>query len=148
MVTVGALLALICVNISNGQAPSRTPQIHWVQSPQQATALAQQFNTPILAYVTSKHCGYCRKMERETWSNPQIIAMVDGGFIPLELNAERDAELISSLRISAFPTTLLFTPDAQYLAGAPGYQSPTQLAALLKRVQHPEIAAQHVQASQ
>ena len=36
---------------------------------------------------------YCRKMEREVWSNPQIVSLVETGFIPLALNSERDATI-------------------------------------------------------
>jgi thioredoxin-related protein len=143
------LIIYLGVNDAKGQAPlSPPPQIYWLQSPQQAAQLAGQFHMPILVYVTSEHCGYCRKMERETWSNPQIITMVEGGFIPLELTAERDHEMIAAMGIRAFPTTLLFTPDAKFVGGTPGYLSPIQAAGLMKRAQHPEVAAQHVEENQ
>jgi protein disulfide-isomerase len=144
---VAVFVLVAIVGDAIGQGPAQTPQIYWLQSAQQASQLASQFNTPILVYVTSEHCGYCRKMERETWSNPQIIAMVEGGFIPLELTAERDAEMIEAMGIRAFPTTLLFTPDAQFVRGAPGYLSPIQAAGLMKSIRHPEATAQSAQAS-
>ncbi|MGE3239499.1 MAG: thioredoxin family protein [Pirellulales bacterium] len=148
--------AIICLFVSlistidaTAQSPpAQPPQIYWLQSPQQASQLASQFHTPILVYVTSEHCGYCRKMERETWSNPQIISMVEEGFIPLELTAERDREMIAAMGIRAFPTTLLFTSDAQFVGGAPGYLTPLQAAGLMKRMSRPEITANHVEVSQ
>jgi protein disulfide-isomerase len=141
------LVYLVTVSGAIGQNAVQNPQIYWVQSTQQASQLASQFNTPILVYVTSEHCGYCRKMERETWSNPQIISLVEQGFIPLELTAERDGEMIKSMGIRAFPTTLLFTPDARFVRGAPGYLSPIQMAGLIKTMQRPEATTQNTQAS-
>jgi uncharacterized protein YyaL (SSP411 family) len=123
----------------NAQSP---PQIDWVQTEQKAISLARRFNLPILVYVKSSDCGYCRKMEREVWSNPQIIAMVDAGFIPLELNAERDAETVAAMGIRAFPTTLIFTPNVQFVNGAPGYMPPNQVAGLLRSGQPLQTASQ------
>lgn len=146
---VAVLVHVAIVSGAIGQGPAQTPpQIYWLQSAQQASQMASEFKTPILVYVTSEHCGYCRKMERETWSNPQIIAMVEGGFIPLELTAERDREVIAAMGIRAFPTTLLFNSDAQFVGGAPGYLSPIQAAGLMKSMRHPEATAQSAQANQ
>ncbi len=141
--SVFAMVAFAGVSWSNAQSPSE-PQIYWVQSPQMATALARKFNLPILVYVTSDSCYHCRKMEQEAWSNPQIVSMVEAGFIPLTLNAKRDAETVAALRIRAFPTTLLFTANAQFITGATGYLPPNELAALLRTGQRPQTPSRQV----
>jgi thioredoxin-related protein len=146
-VAVFAMVAFAGVCSSNAQSPPE-PQIDWVQSPQMATSLARQFRLPILAYVTSDSCYHCRKMEHDVWSNPQIISMVETGFIPLELNAERDAEIVAALRIRAFPTTLLFTQDAKFVTSATGYLPPNKLAGLLRTAQQSQSAPQQVTQNQ
>lgn len=120
------------------------PQIYWVHSPKMAASLAKQFQLPILVYVTSDTCGHCRKMEREVWSNPQIISMVEAGFIPLELNAERDAELVAAMGIRGLPTTLLFNQEAKFVTGAAGYLPANRLAGLLRSAQRREVPTSQV----
>lgn len=116
---------------AGAQSPPES-QIYWVQSPQRAMAMARESKAPILAFVSSENCGYCRKMEREVWTNRDIISQVQSGFVPLNLEAERDAKLIASLGIRAFPTTLIFTSDGKVIGGAPGFLPPNHLAGLLR----------------
>lgn len=146
--SVGAVVLILPVLAGTSCAQAQVPpqsQIYWVHSPQKAESLAKQFHLPILMYVTSESCGYCRKMEREVWNNSDIIAMVEAGFIPLELTAERDAETVAALRIRAFPTTLLFTSDTKYVTGASGYLPPNQMAGLLRSGQKSQPASQVTQ---
>jgi thioredoxin-like negative regulator of GroEL len=83
-------------------------------------------------------------MEREVWSNADIISMVETGFIPVKLNAERDAGFVAAQQIRAFPTTLLFTQDARLITSATGYMPPNQLAGLLRSAQRPQSASERV----
>lgn len=130
-VTVGAAAIFSGLSSLKAQYPPES-QIYWTQSANQAASLARQSEMPILMYVTSDNCGYCRKMEQEVWSNPQIISMVEEGFVPLKLHAERDAQLVAGLKIRGFPTTFVFTRDARPVQRATGYQRPTQMAAMLR----------------
>ena len=128
---------------TQAMVPDR-PQINWVDSPQMATSLAQQFHLPILIFATSDGCTYCRKMEREVWSNADIISMVETGFIPLKLNAERDAGFVAAQQIRAFPTTLVFTQDARLITGATGCLPTNQLAGLLRSAQRLQSTSEQV----
>lgn len=120
------------------------PQINWVDSPQLATSLAQQFHLPILIFVTTDGCKYCRKMEREVWVNADIVSIVETGFIPLKLNAEHNTGFVAAQQIRAYPTILLFTPDAKLINSATGYLPPNQMASLLRGVQLPQSASEGI----
>jgi thioredoxin-related protein len=146
-VSLSVFAMVAFAGVSSAHSPPE-PQIHWVQSPQMATSLARQFRLPILVFVTSDSCYYCRKMEQEVWSNPQIISMVEAGFIPLELNAKRDAELVAALGIRSFPTILLFTQEAKFVTGAPGYLPLNKLAGLLRSVHRQQPESQQVAQNQ
>ena len=87
-------------------------------------------------------------MEREVWSNADIISMVETGFIPLKLNAERNTGFVAAQQIQAFPTTLVFTQDARLITSATGYLPPNQLAGLLRSVQRPQSASERVTQNQ
>lgn len=124
------------------------PQINWVDSPQMATSLAQQFHLPILIFVTSDGCKYCRKMEREVWSNADIISTVETGFVPLKLNAQHNTGFVAAQQIHAFPTTLVLTQDGRLVTSATGCLPPNQLASLLRSVQQPQSASERVTQNQ
>lgn len=74
--------------------------------------------------------------------------MVESGFIPLQLNAERDAEIVAALEIRGFPTTLLFAEDGKFIAGGPGYQPPSQVAGLLRSAKRSQSESEEAKVSQ
>ncbi len=140
MIMVLTIASLVASSPVGAQVTAN--RIHWAHSPERAMSLARDSHLPILAFVTSENCTYCRKMERETWSNPQIIAQTQAGFIPLKLHASQHRKLVAELGVRAFPSTILFTPEGNVINGAKGFLRPNQLAGLLHTA-HPTKVALH-----
>jgi thioredoxin-related protein len=139
------VLTTICLSVPSwveAQYPQRSAEINWAQSPKVATSLARRSRLPIVAFITSDHCGYCRKMERNSWSNPTIIRQVESGFVPLKLHAARDRRIVASLGIRSFPTTILFTPEGKIINKVSGYMPPNRLAGLLRTAYPTQVAIQ------
>lgn len=127
---------------SEGPRRPATAQIAWNGTPQQAVQIAQKAQRPILAYVTTDRCGYCRKMERATWRDPQVIEQVQKSFVPLRLDAAKHRELVARLKVRSFPTTIVFTPGGEIIGGAAGYLDPAKMAKLMKSSLPSKVAAQ------
>lgn len=125
-----------------GKAKPPVASIRWIEDPSEALAAAAQSGKPIMAYVTSTNCGYCRKMEKETWSEPAIGRLVGQNFIPLKLLADDHPEAVAALKVRAFPTTVLITPQGKAFAGKPGFMEPLEVVQLLRPAMQPrEVAA-------
>lgn len=137
-------MVLFAAGIVADAQPAAKPSVAWGASVPEALKAAQAHRAPILCYVTAKHCGYCRKMERDTWSDAGVAAQIRRGFVPLKLHAARDAALVSALGVKAFPTTILFRPDGQAITSASGYLTPEQMAGLLAWAARPTTPSQHV----
>ncbi len=142
------LLTLLAGSLAEAQFPffdrgeAERPSIDWVDEPGEALEAARLSGKPILAYITSDHCGYCKKMEKETWNEPAIGRLVERGFVPLKLHASQHPEEVAALKVRAFPTTVLITPQGKAFAGKPGFMEPLELTRLLKPALQPrEVAA-------
>ncbi len=133
-----AVLLLILAHAvpAAGQAPP-AGAVRWIDDPAKAVAVARRIGQPIVAYFTYTNCGYCRKMERDSWSGPAIARAIAAGFVPLRFDAQRNPAEVTALRVRAYPTTVLLTPDGAGFAGAEGYLPPVKLAALLRSTQRP-----------
>lgn len=137
------VLTVTCLAYSSSaraQGIAGPRRISWATSPEMAMSLARDSRLPILAFVTSENCSYCRKMEREVWSNPRIIAQVESGFVPVKLHASQHRQLVASLGVKAFPTTIMFTPEGKIINGAKGFLPPGRLAGLLRTAQPTTVA--------
>ncbi|QDT70710.1 hypothetical protein MalM25_36650 [Planctomycetes bacterium MalM25] len=135
-----ASLLLVC-SFCEAQIPSwlgskeTDGSIDWIESTSDALAEARRTGKPIVAYVTSDHCGYCRKMERETWSQPAVGRLVTERFVPMRLHADKHPEEVAALRVRAYPTTVLISPEGRAFAGRAGFLEPLELTGLL----HPAL---------
>jgi thiol:disulfide interchange protein len=114
--------------------PNSNSKIRWTESIQ--TAMKQQKDTgrPLLIYVTADYCGYCRKMERETWSDPKVARRIQDGFVALKVDAEKHEELVTRLEVKGLPATLLFDSEGQLIQTLSGYSRPSAIIELLDSV--------------
>ncbi len=103
----------------------------WHSTPQDAQKSAIQKDRPIVVFFKSTWCGYCKRMQQETWQNEAIQRKVDRHFIPLLVDADSHPELVERLQVQLFPTTMVFGPDGKLRQKVSGYQSTARIAALL-----------------
>lgn len=135
---LASLVAASIVSVSQAQAPDATQSlIPWSAVTADAFVASHRTGKPILVYVTAEKCAFCRKMERETWSDPAIAKMVEAGFVPLKLHADTHPNEIATLKIRAFPATVLVTPQGKPFAGRVGFVDSAKLVEMLQ----PAVAA-------
>ncbi len=126
--------ACLAITIVTAISNNLTAQeIQWIDDPQQAVDAAHQSGRMIVVSVGAGWCHYCKKMDRESWRDRSVATSVARYYVPLRLKDEQHSELIRSLQVHAFPTTLVFTPDRRLVARAEGYIDAPTLASLLDR---------------
>ena len=108
------------------------PEINWHSSYTKALEEAQTSERPLLVKVSATWCGYCTKMNRETLSDDAVAQEINEHFVALELDADRDRELISKFRVSSFPTTIVVAPDRRILRRISGYQGKAEFTSNLR----------------
>ncbi len=125
---LGAVLAGVV------EAISADPQaIRWVESSGEAFRQARDTGRPVLVYIASPGCGYCRKMERETWSDPAVAAQVERGFIPLKVDGLRHPEWLDRYRLEGLPALLVLSPTGETVLRVQGYQSSRRMLGHLEQ---------------
>lgn len=108
---------------------SRSPrqQIHWYKDLKLAAADSERLQKPMLLKFTASWCRYCTKMGRIAFSNEMVVRSVNRYFIPITVDADAHPELVKSLRVKKFPSTIVLSPDLKVLKTMVGYQTPAQL---------------------
>ena len=129
--TYGIVVALL---LSSQSSPVLAEDISWNSDLRTAWQSSQATNRPLMVFVTSSHCSYCRKMQSETLSNAAVKRSVQDSYIPVMLDADRSADLADQLKVSGVPTTILVLPDGQIADRVNGYVSPAKLQARLEAV--------------
>lgn len=90
-------------------ARAETPAIAWLESPREALVKSRELNRPLLVYFKGSHCGYCRRMERETWTNSRIARLVSQGYVPLALDGETHVDWMDRFAVKGFPSVVVLS---------------------------------------
>ena len=103
------------------------PTITWNDSTSRAVLAARESGRPLLVYVSSPNCGYCRQMERETWSDSAVATLVTGTFVPLKIDGERESRWIDRFAIQGFPAVIVLSSSGATVLRIEGYQTPSRI---------------------
>ena len=119
-------------------APLQRNGIEWSDNIDQAIVQSQQLNKPMLLKVSTDWCGYCKKMQRETFSDAGIMNQISANFIPVYVDGDKHKALIQQLGVRTFPTTLVVAPNRQVLANITGFRNAQQLSNDLAKISAPQ----------
>lgn len=87
MRTIAALALLVWGSISQAQS------INW-KSFQEANELSKKNpEKPILLYIYADWCGFCKKMNTETFVDSETVDYINSTYIPVKFNGESDEKI-------------------------------------------------------
>ena len=93
----------------------------------------------ILVDVYTDWCGWCKKMDKTTYSNGKVIDKIEDHFVPIKFNPEEKKtykidgrevngkqllSIISNGKHSGYPSTYFLFPDKRKIQGVSGYKGP------------------------
>ena len=148
MVLGASLLGAVLVLSGAGRRPAGS--MTWMTVGQAADKL-QQEKRPVLIDLYTTWCGWCRQMDRKTYSNKQVEEYLEEKFYCVKVDAETRAAITWDGRTYAynpqyrsnefalflthgrleFPTTIIIVPGEAPQA-IPGYLEPKDLELLVK----------------
>lgn len=148
IIGAGALLtAFFVLNRGESQSTERgeKSELSWV-SFDEGALLAKQQNKKLLVDVYTDWCSWCKKMDSDVYSNPEVIKLMQAKFIPVKLNAESsrnltfdgraltEAQFAGAVGVTGYPTTLFLHSDAKPITSLPGYLPADRFADVLRYI--------------
>jgi thioredoxin-related protein len=127
-----------------------SPKIKWVDF---NTGLAQAQQTGKLAVIDcyTDWCGWCKVMDKKTFSDPKIIERINEKYIAVKFNPEKPGKYfagskdslsgrqllmaLSNNKPSGYPTFFFFVPQDAKLFQLPGYQDANQFGATMNNIE-------------
>lgn len=110
------------------------PRIRWLTDLNIARELSVELNRPMLIVFDADWCSYCRKMERTTLSETELIHRINREFVPVHLNLDDHGRTAEILEVKRIPCTVALSPRADLLGRLTGYVGRDQYGTSLTRV--------------
>src|SRR5262249_39144023 len=88
---------------------------------------------PLVLDFGTAFCYWCKRLDETTFRDATVVGVMNERFIPLKIDAEKEAGLAQFLRIQSYPTVVLASPDGKILGTHEGYMEPGRFHELLRR---------------
>ncbi len=114
-----------------GPAPADAPAIRW-RGYEEGVAEAGRTGRLLLLNFTADWCKFCKKMKAETYTDPQVVAAVNAGFVPVMVDTDKDQRRAQEFFVRGLPTIWFVEKDGtSRITALPGYvDAPTFLQIL------------------
>lgn len=91
---------------------------------QQLKEKAQSENKFLFIDCYTEWCGWCKVMDKNTFSNPEVISYMNEKFIAAKIDMEKGqgVDLAMKYRVTGFPSYLIFSPAGKLVYKTFGYQ--------------------------
>jgi thioredoxin 1 len=116
---VGVLLAAavaVCPGIEAAEIP-------WSTDIEQSLQQAAAGNQLVLMEFTADWCVFCKKMEKNTFTNANVAQRISRNFVAVRVDADQNKDLVKDLGIKGLPAILVVSPDLKVVERISGFQT-------------------------
>src|SRR5690606_64723 len=103
----------------------------------EASELAAKEPKMILVKVYTDWCGWCKKMDKETFTDSDVIDYINEGFYAVKMNAENSSKkfkfrgkeyseesMARTMRVTSYPNFVIMDAAMENITQLPGYREP------------------------
>ncbi|MBN1621265.1 MAG: thioredoxin family protein [Endomicrobiales bacterium] len=127
-----AILSLSCTNNTNkkivqkeatlSSKPMNTEgSIKWVYDLSEGLEAAKNSNKPLMVDFTAGWCSWCKKLDREVFSNPDVSEIAKN-FVNVKVDTDKFPDDARKYRVRGLPTILFLNSEGNVIQQIVGYR--------------------------
>lgn len=135
------ILAIVIANKSGARAGEHS--VVWT-TVSDALEKAPKQQKMIVLDVYTDWCGWCKRMDKDSYEEAQVAAYINQRYIAAKMNPEKQgtitfdgkeytqAQFAQALGITGYPATVFFNEKGEVLTMVSGYLGPAEFLKILK----------------
>ena len=113
--------------------PNSAGRIRWTDWNPAAFERARAEGKPVMLFLGAFWCGICQRMDETTFSDTEIIALLNAYFVPVRVEDAQRPDIDVRYNRNGWPTIVFLSAEGDYLASV-NYLSPKDFSDVLVRV--------------
>ena len=160
------ILLMLTLILAPSALEAQENNVKWI-SIEEAEKLNKEEPRKIMVDVYTDWCGWCKKMDKETFTNPVIAEFINQNYYAVKLDAEGKKEIVfngTTYKFVAqgargyhelaagllngkmsYPSIAYLNEDLQLLGAVPGYQTPDRIEPLLNYIVENKFTSQSLE---
>lgn len=128
------VLTLSFVFLQTISSTLQADDISWQTDLKQAALQARSQDKAMLIQIGATWCGFCHKMDKETYRDQRVIKQVNSCFIPVRVDADQNPEFVEAIGVAGLPTTVIISPELKIVKKLSGYVAAREMQGHLKKI--------------
>jgi thioredoxin-related protein len=114
-----------------GQAANGSLKWHSIR---EYAKLRDGVDRKIYLHFWAEWCGFCRQMEKETFADPAVAAVLRKNFFLIKVNTDKDQRVANAFGVKGLPSNLFLSEDGTEIARREGYIPPKLFMRVLEAI--------------
>lgn len=132
-----ALSAVVIGLVTWLASPSLAVEVSWSKDVNAGLEQGKRDHKYVLADVYTDWCGWCKRLDRETFSNDGMVKFLSDKFVCVKANAEDNGagqKLAGQYKVSGYPCALVFDQSGKFIGKVSGYHDAKAYQAALSQI--------------
>jgi thioredoxin-related protein len=128
------LLIVFLVFSGAAVADAASNSLKWYSFKEYATQRSSN-DKNIFIHFWAQWCGYCSKMEKVTFRNPQVVSYLNENFFLIKVDTDREQYATRAFRVRGLPYNLFLTNEGDTIQIREGYIPPGKFMKILNAIE-------------
>ncbi|OQX17558.1 MAG: hypothetical protein BWK80_39495 [Desulfobacteraceae bacterium IS3] len=125
------LLLWIPNSCTSSDKKSSSSPVKWY-SYKEGLAAGKKEKKNMLINFYADWCGFCKKMDNETFKDTPVVNYLNENFISIKVNSDKEQQIARDFYVQGLPTMWFLSYEEERLTSLPGYVPADRMLPLLK----------------